>query len=168
METDHNPTCNVMYRKTVLLETGGFDESLWPGEDVELDLRITRLGYKLMYNPAACVAHYRPSTYRGFARMFRRYGEAQGWLVRRYGPFRRIHYVPVAVIAALVTLAVLSAVNAWLALAVFLPWPLVAGWFYLSTTSLVKSLQFTSLLVVTLACWNVGFFKGIVEGRPAR
>ena len=47
-ETTHNPSCNSAYRKSILEEVGGFDETLWPAEDVELDLKIHRLGYKCM------------------------------------------------------------------------------------------------------------------------
>ncbi len=93
-ETEHNPSCNVMYRKSVLEEVGGFDEELFPSEDVELDLKIRRRGYALLYNPAAVVGHYRPGNYRDFASMMRRYGASQRYLVSRYGFFRRLHFVP--------------------------------------------------------------------------
>ena len=94
IRTRHNPTCNVMYRREVLLEAGLFDEALWPGEDVDIDLKITRLGYELYYNPGAVVWHYRPKDAGAFSRMMRRYGWAQAYLVRKYGLFRLIHYVP--------------------------------------------------------------------------
>ena len=33
----HNASCNVMYKRNVFLQEGGFFEGLWPGEDVEFD-----------------------------------------------------------------------------------------------------------------------------------
>ncbi len=39
-EIYHNPTCNVMYRKSVLEEVGGFNHSLVTVDDEELDYRI--------------------------------------------------------------------------------------------------------------------------------
>lgn len=91
---NHNPSCNVMYRKSILVESGGFLTGLWPGEDVELDYRIKKNGYLLMFNPEAVVYHYRPSNFKEFNRMMFNYGQAQGWLVRKYGIFRIIQVLP--------------------------------------------------------------------------
>jgi len=132
-ETNHNASCNVAYRKTVLNEVGGFDETLWPGEDVELDLRIKKRGYRLLYNPRAVVGHYRPDTYREFARMMRRYGACHRELVTRYGPFRKLHFEPlVLILAVAVALGLLWwQPKAWPCL--LLPVPLIFLWFYLKT-----------------------------------
>lgn len=165
IETHHNPTCNVMYRKDVLKEVQGFNEDLWPGEDVELDLQIRRRGYKLIYNPAACVAHYRPATYRGFARMLYRYGAAQGYLVRKYGLFRLVHYVPIVVFAGLALLAVFSLRSPLVWAVPLLALPCLVLIFRLKTGSLSRGLQFTHLMLITLSAWNVGFVAGYVTGR---
>jgi glycosyltransferase involved in cell wall biosynthesis len=159
-ETNHNPSCNVAYRKSVLDEVRGFDETLWPGEDVELDLRIRRRGYRLIYNPAAVVGHYRPSTYGGFAAMMRRYGACQRELVKRYGLFRRLHYEPVALALVLAFAAGLLwwEPRAWPIL--LLPVPIFFLWFYLKTKRFAKSLYFLLLLLITLVNWNWGFLKG--------
>jgi glycosyltransferase involved in cell wall biosynthesis len=37
----------TFYKKQVLLDVGGYDESLWTGEEYELNLRLLALGYKL-------------------------------------------------------------------------------------------------------------------------
>jgi len=91
---DHNASCNVIYRKSVLVQVGGFDEALWPGEDVELDYRITKAGYRLVQNPNVAVWHKRPANFPQLNAMVYKYGQAQAYLVLRYGPFRRIHFIP--------------------------------------------------------------------------
>lgn len=159
-ETDHNPSCNSLYRKSVLVEVRGFDEKLWPGEDVDLDVRIRRKGYKLMYNPAACVAHYRPKTFRAFARMMERYGASAWQLVKRYGFFRRLHYVPVVLFVLLAALVSLLSWNSSLWPIIFLPWLLLLGWFIARTRNLLKSLKFVWLMTITVVSWNWGFLKG--------
>lgn len=159
-ETDHNPSCNSMYRKSVLLEVGGFDPDLWPGEDVELDLKVRRLGYKLIYNPKACVGHYRPDSYAGFAGMMRRYGASQRHLVRKYGLFRKIHYVPVILFFILLTALYLIALNPIMVALSALPFPTVLIWFYLKTRNIRKSIRFTALFMITLLNWNMGFILG--------
>jgi glycosyltransferase involved in cell wall biosynthesis len=164
-ETEHNPTCNGMYRKEVLEEVGGFDESLWPGEDVDLDLKIRKRGYRLIYNPAACVAHYRPGSYAGFARMLYRYGMAQGYLVRKHGLFRNIHYVPILIALGLTMLAALMCWYPLVGLAVILVWPLLATWFTLKTHSFRRGIQFACLMLITLSAWNSGFVVGFFTRR---
>jgi GT2 family glycosyltransferase len=159
-ETNHNPSCNVAYKREVLGKVGGFDESLWPGEDVEIDLKIRRLGYKLIFNPAAMVGHYRPTTYRSFAHMIMRYGHCQGRLVRKYGLFRLLHYVPVALAAFVAVLAALLVMwpGAWPVL--FVP-PLSAlVWFWLKARNLKQALRFVALFFFTLVIWNYGFVAG--------
>lgn len=95
-DVDHNASCNVAYLKHVFDEAGGFAEGLFPGEDVDLDLRVRRLGYRCRYVPEAWVEHHRPGTRSWFAGMMRRYGRAQREIVERHGRFRAIHYVPIA------------------------------------------------------------------------
>ena len=161
-ETEHNPSCNSIYRKELLIELCGFDEALFPGEDVDLDLRITRSGYKLIYNPEACVGHYRPGTYRSFARMMRRYGECQAWLVKKHGFFRPIQYEPVALVVCGTAAAALIALNPKFWPVILLPVPILFLWFLFKTRRLAKSLEFTKLMFITLINWNWGFVAGLV------
>jgi len=162
-EVEHNPSCNSIYRRDALVRVGGFDEALFPGEDLDLDLRLRRQGYRLMYNPAAVVHHYRPRSLAGFARMMERYGRfSGGYLTRRYGFFRSISYLPLATAAlASVTAALWAAAP-----------PVGAGWvlglavvlvlfFLIKTEDLGQALSCAGLLLVTLACWNIGFARGL-------
>ena len=41
----------MLYNKRVLLEVGGFDETLWTAEEYELNLRLLSRGYKLNHVP---------------------------------------------------------------------------------------------------------------------
>jgi GT2 family glycosyltransferase len=162
-ETDHNPTCNVMYRKSVLKEVGGFDEAIWPGEDVELDLKIKRAGYRLIFNPKAVVRHYRTKTYAAYGRMMMRYGNAQSYLVKKYGFFRKIHYVPLALVglaACSIGLIAIRPVTLALAVPLLLILPF---FFYTKTGSLKKGLLCCYLLLMTLAYWNWGFAIGYLR-----
>jgi glycosyltransferase involved in cell wall biosynthesis len=169
--TEHNPSCNAMYRKRVLKDVGGFDEGLWPGEDVELDLKITNQGHTLIYNPKAVVYHYRPKTYADFGRMMLRYGACQWYLVMKYGFFRRIQYVPLLTIAGLGFLIAALAWDPAIWPIVLLPWPMLFCWFYVKTRSSKTTLQFVYLMVITLINWHWGFFTGWARfpvGRKAR
>ena len=94
IEVNHNASCNVLYKREPFINEGGFWESLWPGEDVELDYRMRKKGYKLVFNPKGMVFHYRAENFKSFSKMMFRYGRAQGILVKKYGFFRKIHLLP--------------------------------------------------------------------------
>jgi len=57
-------TCNIFYRRELILRAGGFDEGLpsalkgpvW-GEDTDLAYRVLELGYRGVFCPAAIVVH---------------------------------------------------------------------------------------------------------------
>lgn len=98
----HNASCCSAYRITALREVGGFTPGLWPGEDVDLDLRLAAKGGTFYYVPWAVVHHHRPGTFAWFRRMMRRYGAAERWLVRRHGRARTVDHVPTVTTALLV------------------------------------------------------------------
>lgn len=158
-QTSHNPTCNVMYRREVFDKVGGFLEELWPGEDVELDCRVKKIG-KLIYNPLAIVYHYRPDKLWGFCKMMERYGEAQGFLVRRYGAFRLIHYEPLFLFILFSAVISLIVHNLRLGIGCFL-FCLLMPVVYLLVKA--KSIRFIQLFVTTIFYWNLGFVKGMCK-----
>ncbi len=158
IQTDHNPTCNVMYRRSVLDEVGGFDENLWPGEDVDLDIRIRRRCYRLLFNPGAIVRHYRPSSYRAYARMMKRYGSAQAYLVRRYGRFRKIHYVPLLLSLGLCLIFSFAGLGSPRLAYVTPVAPYTILLFLVPIGHTIRGIVFTYLFIVTVAYWNLGFW----------
>ncbi|RMG93268.1 MAG: glycosyltransferase [Chloroflexi bacterium] len=78
-------TNNVAYKRQILLEMGGFDESfpVAAGEDADLKWRITEKGHQLLYLPLK-VTHYRDYTWRAeWASSIRRGIGAYWFEVRR-------------------------------------------------------------------------------------
>ncbi len=61
LQTEDWPTVNLLIRKDVFKEVGGFDNSYWPGEDTKLCLDIINAGYKIKYDPEGIVYHHRRS-----------------------------------------------------------------------------------------------------------
>ena len=55
--------CAALYRRKLLTQVGGFDESFFAyGEDADLGLRARWLGWKCLYVPRAVVHHHHSST----------------------------------------------------------------------------------------------------------
>ena len=90
----HNASCCSAYRTDAVRAIGGFTPGLWPGEDVDLDLRLAARGGTFYYVPWAVVHHHRPGTFAWFRRMMRRYGAAERRLVSIHGRKRAVDYVP--------------------------------------------------------------------------
>jgi len=154
----HNPACNVLYRKAAFERVGGFNPDLFPGEDVELDARLRRLGSRLLYNPRAVVLHYRGGL-RAFARMMFRYGRSGGCLLARFGLFRPLYLTPFLTLAAgAVVVALCVVLRSLLPLPIALSLPALV--FLVVDTP--HALPLTLLFWITMVCWNVGFLVGLL------
>lgn len=71
----HHPnTCNLVLRKDVWENVGGFWKGY--GEDVSLLLKITRIGYKVGYLPSLKVYHHHPDNLRKLVRTYFRNGSS--------------------------------------------------------------------------------------------
>ena len=109
IEIFHNPTCNVMYRKKVLEEVGGFNHDLVTCDDEELDYRIRERGYRILYTPDAIVYHYRRPTWKKFMKQAYNYGIGRMQAIKLHRNMGKVfHFVPSAIISVIVALFVLS------------------------------------------------------------
>ncbi|MFH1876326.1 MAG: glycosyltransferase [Candidatus Omnitrophota bacterium] len=151
----HNPSCNVMYKRDIFLESGGFLENFWPGEDVELDWRLHGKGYSLVTNPKAVVYHYKPTDMALFARMMSRYGWAQGCLVRMHGVTRLLHLAALGALAVLLIVIALFIINPFAAVSLIVG---MAAALYVYCCFRRLDLR---LLLTGIFFWHRGFLKGI-------
>ncbi len=157
--TSHNPSCNSSYRKSVFEKIGGFDQSLWPGEDVDLDHRLNRLGFTLIRNTKAIVQHYRPQTLSELSKMMKRYGGSAYHLLKRFGFFRPLHYMPFLTITVLLIFVITLCFS-----------PIALIYFFIALTGVFlilvshKNLLSNAAIVALLSSvilinWHLGFFK---------
>ncbi len=120
-----------VFRREVLDDVGGFDESIRRGEDWELNLRIRRAGYRVWFDPALSVSYWPRESWTRLVRQFRSTGTWRGELVRRYGRRNSLRFfappalvitLAVAVLVALAQLSgLLTGTAALLASVVYLP-----------------------------------------------
>ena len=82
---------NLSYRKRVLEEVGGFDESFLraSGEDNDLAYRIVKCGYQLAFTRAARVMHHHPHRLLQYLRQQFRHGYWRMKLYRRHPDMSR-------------------------------------------------------------------------------
>lgn len=99
--------------------------------------------------------------------MMFRYGEAQGILVRMFGPFRTIQWMPaveLALLAGAVALGLFA--PSALAGAVLLGLGALAFLLRLRAPDTRTAVAVGVLLVPAIWEWHLGFLKGLREGPP--
>lgn len=83
-ECDDWPTVNLLVRKDVFKESGGFNSQYWPGEDTKLCLDILNAGYKIIYDPEGVVYHHRRSDLIKHFKQIGSYALHRGYFVKKY------------------------------------------------------------------------------------
>jgi len=84
-EVDDYPTCNLLVRKSILEELGGFGSFFWPGEDTILCLNITqKLGKKIVYDPGVLVYHHRRPLFLPHLKQIKNYALHRGYFVKHF------------------------------------------------------------------------------------
>ncbi len=159
----HNPSCNASYQKQIFDEHGGFDESLWPGEDLDLDTRLLNSGKILVRQPRAIVRHYRPATSTQLARMMSRYGRSARKLHYRYGIFRPLNLLPFltpfgALACGLLMFfyPIVLAVSLVIVLGLF-------GWQVMVYRSLSRAATLIWIIVLIVAAWHTGYYREMFQ-----
>lgn len=164
-QVQHNASCCSAYLIAPVRDVGGFTPGLWPGEDVDLDLRLAARGATFYYVPRAVVHHHRPGTFPWFRRMMRRYGGAERRLVRRHGWRRVIDYVPVVVALVIAVQGLIFVPSARGVLAAFDAMLLLAALGVLSTTTPFRLWPAVLALAITAMWeWHVGWLMAPRDG----
>ncbi len=162
----HNPTCNVLYSRKVLVEAEGFDESLWPCEDLDLDLRLQKKGFGAWLNPKARVEHRRPDRINGFLHMMKRYGYAHVQLTKKHGIAQPLHVLPVLFPFVLLLLLGGLALSVWIPVGlILLIVVLIFTGFLIRTLSASRAILFSAMWVAGTGCWLIGFYSGMMGSR---
>ena len=172
-------SCNLVSRREVLLESGGFDESLYPNEENALMDAVLKRG-KLLYDPGMIV-HRRPrSNFKSFARMLYSYGGGRAQQFRLHptaGSF--INFVPPAFCLYLLALLIVlpmrilpgwAAIGVSIPLALYLLAVLAQTLAVMARTSFMAGLRALPLLALTNILYGAGvmrgFFSKIAHVKP--
>lgn len=173
-ECDDLPTVNLLVRRSVFEEAGGFDESYWPGEDTEFCLRVVHgLGKKILYAPDVVVFHHRRPLFVPHLRQISGYGLHRGFFAKRLPETSRrlIYFLPSLLVVGLVAGSVLSLFNPFLRV-LFLP--ALSLYFFacfvsgLESKSLKMAVPVFFGIVLTHLCYGVSFLRGLVTRRLER
>lgn len=131
--------------KETLQNAGLFDEELVRNQDDELNLRLTRLGYKVWQSPKIKSWYHPRSSLRALLKQYSQYGYWKVRVIQKHKlPASMRHLIPGEFLVSLLFLAILS------------PFSVVAGWLLLL---LIGLYMFANLTASTIACGKLSNLK---------
>jgi cellulose synthase/poly-beta-1,6-N-acetylglucosamine synthase-like glycosyltransferase len=133
-------------RRKVFIDSGGFDERLYPNEENELLDRIVSRGMKLIHAPEMAIQRSQRRTLKLFIRQMFAYGRGRAQQTLIAGPGTIIGFAPLLLLLYLIMLPVLTFTRFTLA-PLYTYLALVLGF---SATAVITSGEFSRLLLIPL------------------
>jgi cellulose synthase/poly-beta-1,6-N-acetylglucosamine synthase-like glycosyltransferase len=159
--------CNLLARRTDLLELGGFNEALYPNEENALMDELQKRGGKLLYDPDLTV-HRRPrGTFWAFCKMLANYGRGRAEQFRLHPtPGSAPNFVPPLFCLFLLLLPFLPGYFAWVT-AVYGAAVLAQAVAVLPGKKLPWTPWIMGLIFVSHVCYGLGFWRGcLTKPKP--
>lgn len=163
--------CNLLARRTSLLELGGFNEALYPNEENALMDELQKRGGHLWYDPQFIVQRRPRATLRAFIKMLMTYGRGRAEQFRLHPtPGSILNFVPPLFCVYLITLLLTPLIGLWW----LLPLAGYAAAVLLQTVLMVlqgsgfNGLLASPLIVATHVLYGIGFWRGITTTLKPR
>jgi glycosyltransferase involved in cell wall biosynthesis len=167
--------CNLVARRTALLELGGFNEALYPNEENALMDELQKRGGKLIYDPEFLVYRRPRATLKAFAKMLMTYGRGRAEQFRLHPTLgSALNFVPplfclyLAIVAAVWIAALVVAGLARLGVYSLMPLVLYALVVLgqvpalLRRGGLARSIAALPLIVLSHVLYGAGFWRGLL------
>ncbi len=81
-EDDDIPSVNLIVKRDVFEQVGGYDSNFYPGEDTKLCMDIVNTGKKLIYDPEVLVYHHRRALFKGHLKQITNYAKHRGFFAK--------------------------------------------------------------------------------------
>lgn len=169
-------TFAAAFRKNVLIDIGGFDESL-DSVDREFAVLIEKLNYKIIKDRRAKAYHQLESALIPHLKKTEKYSKVGGILFRRYGIYKKSALMSVVVLGYIITIISLLLGNIILNLSFFYLFiallPLLGGLIYyfgkgielnlLNKENLTAYIAFPFLSLLFIFLKGIGFTRGVLN-----
>jgi len=153
------------YRKEAVQKVGGFDPVFWCGQDYELDIRLRKAGYKILYTPKTKVYHFKRDSVQSLWRQMYRYGIARAKMVKKHhDTLKFFHLLGPGFILGGILIVILTLLQ-WLPLWV-LPC-LIVVYVLMSVISTLQITRKPSVVVSSILFYlliHVGYGAGFLRG----
>ena len=171
IEIDDFPSMNLLVRKSVFEEIGGFKTNFWPGEDTVLCLNITKkLGKKIIYAPDVVVYHHRRPLFIPHLLQVYSYALHRGYFAKKYPQtsLRPIFFIPSLFVIGLIVgfiLSFYSTILRNLYFSVLIFYLLIILFTTLNIKNLKMKLFVIIGIILTHIVYGFGFIRGLTRVR---
>jgi len=162
---------NVIFRKDVLERVMPVPSELIEGEDVEMNNRVSRLGYKLLYVPDVIVWHRRRSNPRRWFKQMYTYGIGKFLVCKKdksaCNPLHIVLGGVLPILSAAVLVLILTNPELFtplLVLAGVITFGLMLGALW-DKKNLLVAIWFPVVACLSLAGWSLGFLRAALLGQ---
>jgi GT2 family glycosyltransferase len=158
------------YRKDAVEKVGGFDPVFWCGQDYELDIRLRKAGYKILYTPKTKVYHFKRDSVRSLWRQMYRYGIARAKMVKKHpDTLRFFHLLGPGFILGGILIMIMTMLGV---LPVWIIPSLIVVYILMSMVSTLQITRKPSVVGSSVLCYllihvgyGAGFLRGIVYSK---
>ena len=160
--------CNLLARRDIVIELGGFDESLYPNEENALMDGIQARGGKLIYDPELLVYRRPRPNLQAFAKMLMTYGRGRAEQVRLHPTLGSLpNFVPPLFLLYLL-------VSPKLPQPLLFPLPIYVAAVFVQAVVLIRPkqalwlLHLMGLIFMSHVLYGFGFWRGLfTKPKPA-
>lgn len=167
------PAYNLLVRKDVLKEVGGYRTHYYGGEDTFLCLKLIKKGYKIIYDPDVVVFHHRRPLFRPYLKQIANIGLHRGYFAKKFPEtsMKMFYFLPsmatiiffFLIVGALFSLRLFI----YLAISIFVSMiVLIAS--VIRKTDLFSSLVVSIGIVLTHITYGLSFIKGLLTNELKR
>lgn len=155
------------YKREVFDKIGAFDEDLWCGQDGELNLRLNKAGYELIYTPDSSVSLQKKDSPKRFFKQMYSYGLGASLRVKKHPDSFKLYYLlPSIGVVFLALLALFSLISIDVArtLGVLLFIYIVTGlvWAFAKSKTLSIALAAPYFYFMIHAGYGIGYLDGVL------
>lgn len=170
MDAEDLPSVNLLVRKDVFAQVGGYDSSFYPGEDTKLCLDIVKVaGKRIVYDPDVLVYHHRRKLFREHLKQSGNYALHRGYFAKVLPDTSRklVYFVPSMFVLGLIAGPLLSLLFPplwYLYLTVLLLYFILL----VASTACFKDVRVWLLSIAGVFLTHVGYGIGFVRGLLSR
>lgn len=162
------PAYNLLVRKNILKEVGGYGTHFYGGEDTFLCLKIIKKGYKILYDPEVVVYHHRRALFVPYLKQIANIGKHRGYFAKKFPETSRsLSYVTPSILTIGFFLGfLLSIFNPQVRVSYF---GLLGLFLLLAILSVIKKTNIINALVVSIGIisthltYGFMFIRGLLE-----
>jgi len=171
-EVDDYPAYNLIIRKTLLEEIGGFNSTFYGGEDTKVCLCIIRACKKIIYDPNVIVYHHRRSLFIDHLKQIKNIGIHRGYFVKAFPEtsLKLPYFLPSIISIFFVLGLILSTI--FRQIRFFFLLGLLVGFVTVFLSTLRKNMIISFLasfgVIATHVTYGFAFIKGIMTKKLTR